>query len=239
MPTATAAGKTRVLIVEDDPDARDIYEGTLRFAGYEVTTVGSIAEARRAASVRRPDMVVLDCRLPDGYGTDLLRHWRRNTPVMAQVPVVVITAFSQEQDVQAAAQAGADAFVVKPCSGEALTNHLSKVRARVPTRHLPQLRMSEPRVARAVANPQKTTNNDRERETFHARDEGENAALEARCHRCLRCSPILGRRADEAMQRATNLGWSLQGKGWACPICVERHKASKKTSSGSRPRVRL
>jgi CheY-like chemotaxis protein len=99
MLNATGA-KTRVIIVEDDPDAREIYLGTLSYAGYDVTTATSVAEAKRAARRHSPHLVVLDSRLPDGRGTDLLKILKR-CPEMSGVPILMVTAFAGEQDVQA------------------------------------------------------------------------------------------------------------------------------------------
>ena len=117
-----------MLLVEDDADARDIYEQTLGHEGFDVTTARSLAQALEVVERRRPDVVVLDCRLPDGDGLELARAWRRH-PEMSGVPVVVLTAFSARQDVEAALLAGADAFVVKPCTGAVLAKHIERVLA--------------------------------------------------------------------------------------------------------------
>lgn len=115
-----------MLLVEDDVDAQDIYAKTLAHEGFEVLLAPSIAEATTTARMRTPDVVVLDCRLPDGDGLELARAWRGD-PAMRSVPVVVLTAFSSRQDVEAAILAGADAFVVKPCPGHVLAQHIESV----------------------------------------------------------------------------------------------------------------
>ena len=115
-----------VLLVEDNIDAQDIYSATLAHAGYDVTRAPSVADALLAARKRTPDVVVLDCRLPDGDGLELARLWRGEA-AMRDVPVIVLTAFSARQDMEAALLAGADAFLVKPCSGHLLAEQIAKV----------------------------------------------------------------------------------------------------------------
>jgi DNA-binding response OmpR family regulator len=117
-----------VLLVEDNVDAQDVYSTTLRHAGFEVVQARSLEEARDAARRVRPDVVVLDCRLPDGDGLELAHSWRTHE-TMAKVPVIVLTAFSARQDMEAALLAGADAFLVKPCPGHMLALQIEKVLA--------------------------------------------------------------------------------------------------------------
>lgn len=115
-----------VLLVEDNVDAQDVYSKTLRHAGFDVVQARSVAEAHDAARTVEPDVVVLDCRLPDGDGLELARSWRSHE-TMAKVPVIVLTAFSARQDMEAALLAGADAFLVKPCPGHMLAMQIEKV----------------------------------------------------------------------------------------------------------------
>jgi len=117
-----------VLVVEDNVDAQVITTSTLAHFGFEVMKAESIHEARHLAQQRRPDVVVLDCRLPDGDGLELARTWRRDAN-MKTVPVIVLTAFSARQDVEAALLAGADAFLVKPVPGAVLAAQVEKALA--------------------------------------------------------------------------------------------------------------
>jgi DNA-binding response OmpR family regulator len=117
-----------VLLVEDNADAQDVYSTTLRHAGFDVVQARSVEEARDAARRIRPDVVVLDCRLPDGDGLELAHGWRTHE-TMKKVPIIVLTAFSARQDMEAALLAGADAFLVKPCPGHMLALQIEKVLA--------------------------------------------------------------------------------------------------------------
>jgi len=117
-----------VLVVEDNIDANFITTSTLRHFGYEVMKAESLQEARKLTEDQRPDVVVLDCRLPDGDGLELAREWRGD-PNMKNVPILCLTAFSARQDMEAALLAGADAFLVKPISGEVLALQVEKALA--------------------------------------------------------------------------------------------------------------
>src|SRR5687768_4344884 len=121
-----AEARRVVLLVEDNVDAQEVYSKTLRHAGFEVVQARSVEEAHAAAARVDPDVVVLDCRLPDGDGLELAREWRTH-PKMADVPVLVLTAFSARQDVEAALLAGADAFMVKPVPGHVLAMQIEKL----------------------------------------------------------------------------------------------------------------
>lgn len=127
MQSAHPRSETRlVLVVEDNVDAQVITTATLAHFGFEVMKAESLEEARQLARQRRPDVVVLDCRLPDGDGLGLARSWRRDAN-MKSVPIIVLTAFSARQDVEAALLAGADAFLVKPVPGPVLAAQVDKL----------------------------------------------------------------------------------------------------------------
>jgi putative two-component system response regulator len=116
----------RVLLVEDNLEARQITGATLRHVGYDVVEADSIAAANAAAAGSKPDVVLLDCRLPDGDGLELVRVWR-DDPRMRDVSVVVLTAFYARQDMEAALLAGVDAFLVKPCPANVLAMQIERV----------------------------------------------------------------------------------------------------------------
>lgn len=124
-PAAAAAPKT-VLLVEDNEDAQVIYGASLRHAGYVVLEAPTIERADQIIGEQRPDVVVLDCRLPDGDGLSLLERWRSKAGAMQDVPVIVLTASANRQDLGAALLAGADQFVPKPCPGNVLALHVAR-----------------------------------------------------------------------------------------------------------------
>jgi CheY-like chemotaxis protein len=128
-------GRKTILLVEDDFDARAIYRATLQHVGYRVIEAPTVRDARNAVRAFLPDLVVLDCRLPDGDGLQLLTTWRDTN--MGPVPVIVVSAHRERQDLDAALVAGADLFVPKPCPGNVLAAHIARViEAGAPTRRL-------------------------------------------------------------------------------------------------------
>jgi DNA-binding response OmpR family regulator len=123
---AAATRKKRVLLVEDNVDALDVYGASLRHAGHEVIEADTLERAEAAVRDAIPDVVVLDCRLPDGDGLGLLERWREEASAMSEVPVIVVTASHHPEDVGAALLAGADVFVPKPCPGNVLALHVAR-----------------------------------------------------------------------------------------------------------------
>jgi two-component system, OmpR family, response regulator len=66
--TREGAGEARLLVVEDEQTIRRLLRGSLRFAGFDVTTAASGAEALRAVAASPPDLILLDVMMPDGDG---------------------------------------------------------------------------------------------------------------------------------------------------------------------------
>ncbi|MCA6215471.1 two-component system response regulator KdpE [Ideonella sp. B7] len=125
-----------VLVVEDDPDILRFVRLALESQGLEVHTADGVQRGLIEAGTRRPELIVLDLGLPDGDGVDLIRDLRQ----WSAVPVIVLSARSQETDKIAALDAGADDYLVKPFgSGELL----ARVRAQL-RRHSQQTAQGEP-----------------------------------------------------------------------------------------------
>jgi two-component system response regulator PilR (NtrC family) len=107
----------QVLVVDDEPDIRELLELTLVRMGLDVATVGSIAEAKERLKSGRFDLCLTDMRLGDGEGLDLVRHIAAQA---ADVPVAVITAYGSAENAVAALKAGAFDYVSKPVGLEQL-----------------------------------------------------------------------------------------------------------------------
>jgi DNA-binding response OmpR family regulator len=99
------------LIVEDDTLIASSLERALGAQGYEASVAATVAEAVTALSDRPPDLVLLDLGLPDGDGSTVARRVARDHP---EVPVIVLTARSEEIDIVLGLEAGAVDYVVKP-----------------------------------------------------------------------------------------------------------------------------
>jgi phosphate regulon transcriptional regulator PhoB len=116
---------SRVLIVEDERDIRDLVVLHLQRDGYEVTSAGSGEEALAQVRQSPPDLVVLDLMLPAMSGLEVCRRIRQEQAT-ATLPIVMLTAKADEVDRVVGLELGADDYVVKPFSPKEL---LARVRA--------------------------------------------------------------------------------------------------------------
>ncbi len=105
----------RVLICDDEPDLAALVELNLKDAGFTVEVAHSGEAALQLARAHRPDLVLLDVMLPDVSGSEVCRRLK-NDPVTAQVPVMLLTARTEEPDRVGGFEAGADDYVTKPFS---------------------------------------------------------------------------------------------------------------------------
>jgi len=117
------SGEARLLVVEDEETILQLLAGSLRFAGFEVMTAASGAEALRAAAASRPDLVLLDVMMPDGDGFEVVRRMRSSGP---NVPVIFLSARDGVRERVAGLALGGDDYVTKPFSLEEL---LERIRA--------------------------------------------------------------------------------------------------------------
>ncbi len=109
--------ETHALIVDDEPDLRELLELTLSRMGVEVDAAADLGEARRMLAGREYDFCLTDMRLPDGNGLSLIKQISRDHP---QMPVAMITAYGKVEDAVTALKYGAFDFVAKPIDLEAL-----------------------------------------------------------------------------------------------------------------------
>ena len=107
--------RERVLIVEDEPDIRDLLEFNLSREGFQTTAVETGPEALEAAANDRPDVILLDLLLPGMDGLDVCRQLRRRDET-AQIPLIMLTAKGEESDIVLGLGIGADDYIVKPFS---------------------------------------------------------------------------------------------------------------------------
>ena len=131
--------KTRVLVVDDEPQILRALKATLQGAGYEVTTAATGEEALRLAAVQPPEAVVLDLVLPDLRGTDVARELR----TWSNVPILVLSAVGEESEKVAALDAGADDYVTKPFGTDELLARLRAALRRVSPDGGPVLEVGE------------------------------------------------------------------------------------------------
>jgi DNA-binding response OmpR family regulator len=116
---------SRVLIVEDEPDIRDLVVHHLKREGYLVSAASSGEEALRQVQAGPPDLVLLDLMMPAMDGLEVCRRLRQD-PATAMLPIVMLTAKGDEVDRVLGLEIGADDYIVKPFSPKEL---LARVRA--------------------------------------------------------------------------------------------------------------
>ncbi|HEU5048099.1 MAG TPA: response regulator transcription factor [Rickettsiales bacterium] len=108
--------KNTILIIEDEPPIRKLFNIALEAAGYKTVECDSGKEGIRLAASVRPDLVILDLGLPDIDGKEVitgLREW-------SQVPIIVCSVRSEDEEVIAALETGADDYVTKPFNPDVL-----------------------------------------------------------------------------------------------------------------------
>ena len=107
--------RKRILIVDDDPRLLHVVSMYLTIEGYEVGTAADGEEGLAAIEVSRPDLVILDVMMPGMDGLEACRRIKRD-PATRAIPVLMFTALSREDDIEAGRIAGADRFINKPFS---------------------------------------------------------------------------------------------------------------------------
>jgi two-component system, OmpR family, response regulator len=113
----------RVLVVDDEPNIRELVQVALKFHGCSVSTAANGREALRQADLVQPDLIVLDVMLPDIDGFEVCRRLRADGN---EVPVIFLTARDTSSDTVTGLAIGGDDYVTKPFSVEAL---VARVRA--------------------------------------------------------------------------------------------------------------
>src|SRR3954464_8604313 len=108
---APASQPARILVIDDEPDLRTLYELTLLREGYRVEAAGDLLQARQQLSEHRFDAVITDMRLPDGLGLELLRDMVNQQRTER---CVVITAHGSAENAVEALKAGAFDYLTKP-----------------------------------------------------------------------------------------------------------------------------
>lgn len=115
-----------ILIVDDYPDALDIWALYLRSLGYRVSTASDGAAAITQAERLLPDLIVLDLELPRVSGFDVAKRLRQN-PDTQFIPLIAATGYSHLRQLDRARAAGFDQVVVKPCDPDVLVEEIERL----------------------------------------------------------------------------------------------------------------
>jgi CheY-like chemotaxis protein len=123
---AHRGGRPLVLLVEDNPDEREIYTHCLNLAGFEVVSATNGIEAVEQVQSTRPDVIVTDMAMPLMDGATAIKHIRRD-PAFMHVPIVAMTGYSYSAHKPLSSDVGADAFVLKPFRPDELVALLGRI----------------------------------------------------------------------------------------------------------------
>jgi two-component system, cell cycle response regulator DivK len=114
----------RILVVEDQPDNRQIIRDMLAPTDYEITEAEDGQQALEAIAKRRPDLILMDIQLPiiDGYTAT---RKIKSDPALRSIPIIAVTSYALSGEEKKAREAGCDDYVPKPFSPRQL---LAKIR---------------------------------------------------------------------------------------------------------------
>ena len=115
-----------ILIVDDYPDALDIWALYLRSLGYRVSTASDGAAAIAEAERLLPDLIVLDLELPQVSGFDVAKHLRAN-PDTSAIPLIAATGYSHIHQIERARDAGFDQILIKPADPDTLVEEIERL----------------------------------------------------------------------------------------------------------------
>lgn len=108
----TASQKT-VMIIEDEPEAAELFGEMMRVNGFRVLKMFSSTPAIPMIMQEKPDLIILDIMMPDISGLEVLRYMRRE-PELVAIPVIVVSAKSMPGDIKIGLEAGASIYLTKP-----------------------------------------------------------------------------------------------------------------------------
>lgn len=124
----------RILVVDDEPRVLAIVKKRLELAGYEVSTAVEGFEALKKARGEQPELIVLDLILPGLNGYQICRMLKGDKHY-AGIPILMLTARSQEVDVNEGMRVGADAYMTKPYDAGMFLTQISNLLAETDKRH--------------------------------------------------------------------------------------------------------
>ncbi len=113
-----------IMVVDDNPDIITIVKTILEGKGFQVLSASSGAECLEALKTQKPDLIVLDIMMPEMDGLEVLTRLK-GMPGFASIPVVLLTAKVQYEDVLGGYKLGADYYITKPFTSTQLINGIN------------------------------------------------------------------------------------------------------------------
>jgi CheY-like chemotaxis protein len=115
-----------ILVAEDERDIRELITFTLTFAGHTITQAANGAEALEKAPQAKPDLIMMDVRMPKMTGYEACRQMK-TIDELKNIPIVFLSAKGQEDEVQTGIEAGAVAYILKPFAPDELTKRVAEI----------------------------------------------------------------------------------------------------------------
>jgi len=115
-----------ILVAEDERDIRELINFMLMFAGHTVTLAANGAEAVEMAAQARPDLILMDVRMPRMSGYEACRQIK-SSDQLKDVPLVFLSAKGQDDEIQSGLDAGAVAYILKPFTPEELLQQVADI----------------------------------------------------------------------------------------------------------------
>ena len=125
--------KQKILIVDDDINVLDLFKSGFEVMGYSVTACESGAQAREMLKNFKPDVILMDVSMPGGDGISLCRNLKLS-PETAEIPIIMLTAFSDEKTFHDAMLFGANDFITKPFDISEVKKKIEECLARANTK---------------------------------------------------------------------------------------------------------
>jgi DNA-binding response OmpR family regulator len=114
---------SKILVAEDEKDIRELIGFTLRFAGFDVLLATNGVEALEMAEAERPDLILLDVRMPKMTGYEACRKLKENAQT-STIPVVFLSAKGQDGEIQQGLESGAIDYILKPFAPDELSSQV-------------------------------------------------------------------------------------------------------------------
>lgn len=111
----TGSYTPKILVVEDEPDLRELFKTTLEYLNYNVITCTNGEDAIRLAYEERPSLIFLDVVMPGMSGFEVCRYLK-NDPDTKDIFIIIVSALNREVDYEMSIEVGADDYITKPVS---------------------------------------------------------------------------------------------------------------------------
>jgi DNA-binding response OmpR family regulator len=139
----------RILVVDDEVRVLAVLEKRLQTAGYEVVTAAEGYDGLKKARAVKPDMIILDLIMPNLNGYQICAMLKRDGDYK-HIPILMLTARSQEKDIEEGMKMGADAYLTKPYKHEVLMAYVTELIAKGEQRlkEIEEMKKAEQRLGR-------------------------------------------------------------------------------------------